>query len=171
MSGLSIPVGFKNNTAGKIETAVNACSKASKPNCYCDFCENGLERVQTLGNPNSHVILRGGNGPNYDSESIGKAVDLSKVEGLEPAVIVDCSHGNSGKDPEKQPIVFESVVDQRVNNVSLKGVMVEVNKKGGKQSFEYGISCAASLDPYLSITDAGLSLEGYSQMLSKCLRG
>lgn len=149
-SGLSMPLGFKNGMDGTVGVAVNAIKAASGSQTFLGINTQGIaSAVTTRGNPNCHVVLRGGNGgPNYDSDSLAKTkADLIK-SGLIPAIMVDCSHGNSNKDPERQPTVFAEIMQQiEAGNDAIIGVMLESNLKAGNQKFpapkeslEYGVS-------------------------------
>lgn len=137
-SGLSMPVGFKNGTSGDLDMAVNAIRAASSPQTFLGISHQGLASAQTTrGNPNCHIILRGGqSGPNYDQKSVTKAAEILKSAGLIPAVMVDCSHDNSGKDPLKSLEVFRDVIDQSLRPRSpVIGTMLESNLVGGCQKF------------------------------------
>lgn len=153
-SGLSMPLGFKNSTNGNIQAAVNAISAASHPQTFLGIDQKGrASAVTTGGNPNCHLILRGGShGPNYDAASIAAARDQLQEAGLRPAIMIDCSHANSGKDAAKQPKIFNTVLhhitaigsDVRQNII---GLMLESNLKAGNQKFPqpkealaYGVS-------------------------------
>lgn len=149
-SGLSMPLGFKNGTDGNITTAINAIKAASSTQTFLGINHEGLaSAVTTRGNPHCHVILRGGrNGSNYDAASVREAEELLEKAKLPKAIMVDCSHANSGKDPQNQPMVAEEVLGQiEKGNTSIIGLMAESNLRAGKQSFpqpkgdlEYGVS-------------------------------
>ena len=129
-SGLSTPVGFKNGTSGDLTVAINAILSASKPHSFLGI--NGQGRVavvRTTGNGYGHIVLRGGDGrPNYDTVSVSMAEQAMKKAKLPANIVVDCSHANSFKNPELQPLVMADVVSQiRSGNRSLVGVMVESN--------------------------------------------
>jgi 3-deoxy-7-phosphoheptulonate synthase len=159
-SGLSTPVGFKNGTDGNITTAINALESAMHPHSFLGIDKNGQTCIlNTAGNRSVHMILRGGHqGPNYYEEYVETAEKSMHSLGLNPAIIVDCSHANSGKDPHRQERVLRSVVDQRVyGRKSLVGFMIESNLKGGcqkinpdRESLEYGVSIT---DPCLGWED------------------
>jgi 3-deoxy-7-phosphoheptulonate synthase len=137
-SGLSMPVGFKNSTDGSIAPAVNAMSAALHPHRFLGIDSNGqVSIVSTTGNPNCHLVLRGGtNGPNYDAESVAIAARVLQQSELCTRLMVDCSHGNTQKDFRKQPVALSSVAAQiRAGNTSLMGVMIESNLVAGKQAF------------------------------------
>ena len=145
-SGLSMPVGFKNNTAGEIETAVNAVKTANSPHKFLGVTENGEYAIfPTKGNPYSHIILRGGNGkPNYNPESVQIAMNLLEKAQLPKNIIIDCSHENSGKQYTKQVGVFQEVLNQRIKgNLNIIGMMLESYLYEGNQNMtgtKYGVS-------------------------------
>lgn len=166
-SGLSMPVGFKNATDGDMQIAVNGIISARHSHSFIGITRDGNACImQTMGNPDCHLILRGGkSGPNYDGESVEKGVDLMKKAGIRPSIIVDCSHGNSNKNPENQPLVLDSVVQLRKSGVSsLLGCMVESNLEGGRQDIPADPS---DLKYGVSVTDACLSWEKTSEALEK----
>ena len=113
-SGLSMPVGFKNGTGGDVQMAVDAMHAAAYPHQFMGVTEQGLAAiVATRGNRDSHVILRGGrSGPNYDAESVQRALAALRAGGLPPRVMIDTSHGNSGKDYRRQPVVARAIAEQ-----------------------------------------------------------
>jgi 3-deoxy-7-phosphoheptulonate synthase len=138
-SGLSTPVGFKNATNGEVSVAVNAILSASRPHRFLGISGDGqVSIVHTTGNPYGHLVLRGGDGrPNYDTVSIALAEDGLKKAKLTPNIVVDCSHANSYKKPELQPLVMSDVVSQIVaGNRSVVGVMIESNIVAGNQSIQ-----------------------------------
>src|SRR5579872_725728 len=125
-SGLSMPVGFKNGTDGDIQVAVDACRAAATGHTFFGVTPVGAAAVvNTAGNPDTHVILRGGrSGPNYDAASVCAALDLVERAGLPRRVMVDCSHGNSGKDYRRQPLVAAELATQLVaGERGLAGIM------------------------------------------------
>ena len=127
-SGLSMPIGFKNGTYGTVQLAVDAVVSAAHPHRFLGVTEQGLAAiVQTTGNPDCHVILRGGtSGPNYDAASVARAGEQLAKAGLRESVLVDCSHGNSSKDYKRQPEVARDVARQiQGGSTSIFGVMVE----------------------------------------------
>jgi len=137
-SGLSMPLGFKNLTSGDVQPAINAIKAAGQPQTFLGISHQGLaSAVTTRGNPNCHVILRGGDqGPNYSRECIANTRDLLNKAGLAPAVMIDCSHGNSEKDHSRQPDVLKYVANERVcGNDSIVGAMLESNLEAGNQRF------------------------------------
>jgi 3-deoxy-7-phosphoheptulonate synthase len=137
-SGLSMPVGFKNSTDGSIAPAVNAISAALHPHRFLGINSEGqVSIVSTTGNPDCHLVLRGGsNAPNYDPESVAIAATVLEQSKLCARLMVDCSHGNTQKDFRKQPLALSSVATQiRAGNSPLMGVMIESNLVAGKQTF------------------------------------
>lgn len=154
-SGLSMPVGFKNGTAGTVKIAVDAVRAAASPHAFVGVTKQGLAAiVHTTGNPNSHVILRGGSaGPNYDAESVKKAVKQLETAGLPPRLMVDCSHANSAKDHNRQPIVASEIA-QQLGGGHICGVMLESNLRDGRQNIGDG-----ALEYGKSVTDACIGWE------------
>lgn len=137
-SGLSMPVGFKNGTDGGLHAAINAMLSASQPHRFLGINLDGLASiVTTTGNPDTHVVLRGGkNGPNYSAIHVEKAASELERLGLPSRVMVDCSHGNSGSDYTKQPVALKEVATQMsAGSPHLLGVMLESHLVAGKQAF------------------------------------
>jgi len=137
-SGLSMPLGFKNDTHGDLTPAVNAIKAATQRQTFLGVNQEGLaSAVSTSGNPNCHLILRGGlNGPNYREEDVRKAQELLRKNNLSPRVMVDASHANSGKDHNRIPEVFREIVRQRAEgNPALIGLMAESYLTAGSQPF------------------------------------
>ena len=149
-SGLSMPIGFKNGTGGTIQIAIDAIIAARSRHVFLGIDDNGAASiVKTTGNPTGHLVLRGGKtGPNYDAASVSSAINLLNDSGLEPYLVIDCSHANCGKDHRKQPVAFKDILSQRVNgNNGIIGVMLESHLYSGNQTLgddpnqlEYGIS-------------------------------
>ncbi len=149
-SGLSMPVGFKNGTDGSVDTAINALANARNPHSFIGIDPQGQSCVlTTAGNEHGHVILRGGrSGPNYHDESVEDACSKLIESGYPPAVMIDCSHSNSMKKPERQAKVLRSVVRQRKEGQeSIVGFMMESNIEAGRQDIPddpgdlaYGVS-------------------------------
>ncbi len=136
-SGLSMPVGFKNGTDGDLDSAINAMMTARRPHHFLGINAQGLASiVTTTGNPDTHLVLRGGKqGPNYTREQAQTAASTLRHQGCLDRVMVDCSHGNSGKDPEQQVVVAATLAQQlRQGAPYLLGVMLESHLVGGKQS-------------------------------------
>jgi 3-deoxy-7-phosphoheptulonate synthase len=157
-SGLSMPVGFKNGTEGSIQVAIDAIRSAAHPHHFLSVTKQGVAAiVETRGNADCHLILRGGSrGPNYDADTLGEvAVALGRA-GLPDRVIVDCSHANSGKEPLRQADVARDVAAQIAGgNRSIVGVMLESFLEEGRQDVRPG----APLVYGMSITDACMSWE------------
>jgi 3-deoxy-7-phosphoheptulonate synthase len=173
-SGLSMPVGYKNATDGSLQTAVDAMFAARSPHSFLGIDEDGITSiVRTSGNPDGHIVLRGGRDrTNYDAESIGEAEAALRKAGLTPALMVDCSHANSGKQPERQEVVWQSVIEQRAaGNRALIGLMLESNLQEGSQPYPQG---PETILPGISITDACISWETTERLLMQgyeALRG
>ncbi len=148
-SGLSMPVGFKNGTDGDVQVAVDACRASAAGHTFFGVTPNGVAAVvTTAGNADTHVILRGGrSGPNYEASHTAKALDLIAAAGLPRRLMVDASHGNSGKDHRRQPVVAASIAEQVASGErGLTGVMLESflvegkQKPGPPQDLTYGQS-------------------------------
>lgn len=149
-SGLSFPIGFKNGTDGNMQIAIDAMIAALHPHSFLGINREGLTSiVQTNGNPDVHIVLRGsGRKPNYHPEDIIKTEQMLNKAGLLPTIMVDCSHGNSEKNHEKQPAVLDAVIGQiESGNSSISGIMIESYLEGGNQSMsvdttklKYGVS-------------------------------
>lgn len=163
-SGLSMPVGFKNSTDGRLSVAVDAIRSAMHPHSFLGVDQEGSSSViTTKGNPFGHMVLRGGPKPNYDAESIAEAEALLGKAGLELALVVDCSHANSGKKHAQQLKVWENILDQkRTGNRSIAGVMIESNICAGNQPFPEDPS---KLRYGVSITDECISWAETERML------
>lgn len=158
-SGLSSSVGFKNGTDGSLNVAINALKSVARPHRFLGIDQEGqVAVVSTNGNPYGHVVLRGGGGkPNYDSVNVALAEEALKQAGLTENLMIDCSHENSSKKPELQPLVMENIANQILDgNQSIVGLMVESNLKEGRQNIP------ANLDDLVygqSITDGCISWE------------
>ena len=149
-SGLSMPLGFKNGTDGSIATAINAIKAAAQPHTFLGINLDGAaSAIVTRGNPDCHIVLRGGaTGPNYSSAHIAQTEQLLAKAGLPRSVLVDCSHDNSAKQPERQPEVLRELLAQiTAGNASIMGAMLESNLVAGSQTFpqpreklRYGVS-------------------------------
>jgi 3-deoxy-7-phosphoheptulonate synthase len=167
-SGMSMPVGFKNATDGDVQIAVNAIASARAPHSFVGIDHTGNTSVlRTAGNTDSHLILRGGkNGPNYMPNDITLANELLIKAGLAPSIIVDCSHGNSNKKPEKQAQVLTSLIDYRSAHTpgteSIIGFMIESNLEHGSQTIP---ADKAQLKHGVSITDACIGWDETSALL------
>jgi 3-deoxy-7-phosphoheptulonate synthase len=160
-SGLSMPVGLKNRTDGDVQVAVDAIRAASHRHLFPSLTKEGAPAIlETSGNPDCHLVLRGGTAPNFDAASIAAAQALLREAGLPETVMVDCSHANSGKDPTRQPSVANDVVDQRLaGNNGLRGLMIESHLSGGRQDVGEGMRYG------VSITDACLGFEETGELL------
>ncbi|MCE2484315.1 MAG: 3-deoxy-7-phosphoheptulonate synthase [Desulfurellaceae bacterium] len=163
-SGLSMPIGFKNGTDGKVQSAINAMISARHPHSFLGINADGLTcMVKTGGNPDRHIVLRGGGGkPNCGPEDIARAVELVAGEEIARAVMVDCSHDNSGKDHTKQgQVCRDALAVFRDAQSALMGLLIESNLKPGKQTWKGGVQ----LDYGVSITDACIGWEETEQLL------
>ncbi len=166
-SGFSSAVGFKNATDGDLAVAVNAMLSAAKPNCFLSVHPNGkVAVVRTKGNPYTHIVLRGGGGkPNYTAESMLACERLLRQAGLPLNIMVDCSHANSGKEPDRQIQVLEDVEKQILGgNQSIKGIMLESNLNAGRQDIRPERSALAY---GVSITDACIDWQTTEKSLLK----
>ena len=153
-SGLSMPVGFKNGTDGTVSIATDAVQAASHPHHFLSVTKQGVAAIfGTTGNPDCHVILRGGqSGPNYQREAIAPILEVLKSKSLPPYLMVDCSHGNSEKDHNKQRRVVDSVISQRKHpEHGIFGIMVESHLVAGNQPLKPNL---AELTYGQSVTDA-----------------
>mgnify|MGYP006278771085 CR=1 FL=1 len=158
-SGLSMPIGFKNATDGGMKVAVEAIKAAASPHTFIGITSQGVSGIfRTRGNAFGHLVLRGGiHGPNYESEYIAFAREMMRKAGLATNIMIDCSHGNSGKMPSRQIKVMENVVDQRrAGCTDIVGTMLESNLRSGHQAIGHDPS---ALEPGLSVTDACLGWE------------
>ena len=155
-SGLSAPIGFKNGTDGNIKIATDAIQAASRGHHFLSVHKNGqVAIVQTDGNPDCHVILRGGKVPNYDAQSVQAACDALRASNLPASVMVDCSHANSNKQHERQIDVARDIAGQlAAGSQQIFGVMVESHINGGTQKFTAGKDNPKALEYGKSITDA-----------------
>lgn len=158
-SGLSFPVGFKNSTDGNLQIAINAMGTARHPHSFLGVNHEGrIAIVKTNGNPDVHIVLRGGNAaPNYSPEDVALCADKLHQAGLEEAIMVDCSHANANKDHNRQPEVLDSVLSQiESGNSSLRAVMIESNLYEGNQPLGDNLQ---ELKYGVSVTDKCLSWE------------
>ena len=158
-SGLSMPVGFKNGTDGSIEVAINALLSARQPHRFLGVSNEGRASiVTTTGNPDGHIVLRGGKqGPNYEKSHVDAIAKLLSDRKLLPYMMVDCSHDNSGQDYKNQPIVLNDICKQvREGSENIVGIMLESHLNSGKQSFPKDL---AKLDYGKSITDGCIDFE------------
>lgn len=151
-SGLSMPIGFKNGTDGSVQIAIDAIGAARNPHHFLSVTKQGIAAiVETRGNPDCHVILRGSNaGPNYEAEAVTAYCEKLRESGLHPSLMVDCSHGNSSKDHNRQPLVVEDIAGQIAQGSRcISGVMLESHLHGGNQKHIAGETPAYGI----SITD------------------
>ncbi|MEM9080894.1 MAG: 3-deoxy-7-phosphoheptulonate synthase [Verrucomicrobiota bacterium] len=165
-SGLSMPVGFKNGTGGSIQLALDAIGASSRPHHFLSVTKQGVSAiVETAGNPDCHIILRGGSdGPNYDKDSIQSAIDSLRKQSLPPYLMVDCSHGNSRKDFRNQPGVAEDLANQiTAGSTAIAAVMIESNLVEGNQKL--GDGNLSQLTHGQSVTDACVGWPATEQML------
>ncbi|WP_105423662.1 MULTISPECIES: 3-deoxy-7-phosphoheptulonate synthase [Neorhizobium] len=139
-SGLSCPIGFKNGTDGGVAVALDAILAASQTHHFPAVTKDGRAAIATTtGNEDCHVILRGGKLPNYDAADVEAVSRDAAKRGLEPRILIDASHANSGKDPMNQPRVVKNVATQiAAGNMAIKGMMIESNIVGGRQDLVPG---------------------------------
>jgi len=166
-SGLSAPIGFKNGTDGNIKIATDAIQAAARPHHFLSVHKNGqVAIVETAGNPDCHVILRGGKAPNYDAESVAAACKDLDAAKLPASLMVDFSHANSSKQHERQVVVAKDIAEQ-VTGGSTKvfGVMVESHLCAGAQKFTPGKDDPHKLVYGQSITDACIGWDDSEQVL------
>tara|TARA_B110000259_G_scaffold163552_1_gene188968 strand:- start:418 stop:1467 length:1050 start_codon:yes stop_codon:yes gene_type:complete len=147
-SGLSMPIGFKNNTEGNIEVAINSILSSRESHTFLGINKFGnVSGIKTTGNQDTHIILRGGKKPNYHKNNITEVINFCVIKNIKPNIIVDCSHGNSQKNYKNQKIVVKSICDQIKNGQQhILGVMIESNINEGNQklvqqtTLKYGVS-------------------------------
>ena len=166
-SGLSSPVGFKNGTDGSLDVAVNAMKSVVSGHSFLGINPQGQVAItKTKGNQYGHVVLRGGGGkPNYDSVSIALCEQALEKAKLPTNIVVDCSHANSNKDHNVQPLVLDDIVHQiKDGNQSICGVMIESNSNEGNQSIPDDLS---QLEYGVSVTDACIGWESTEKSLHK----
>lgn len=165
-SGLSMPVGFKNSTNGSLENAIDALKAATSSHRFMGINPQGqVAVIKTEGNPDGHIIMRGGKSSNYDSVHTALGEEKLTAAGLINSLMVDCSHGNSNKDPSRQPLVASDVMNQILEeNKSIIGIMLESHLEEGNQpsslpreEMKYGVS----------ITDACINWETTEELLRK----
>ncbi|MDX1609348.1 MAG: 3-deoxy-7-phosphoheptulonate synthase [Halofilum sp. (in: g-proteobacteria)] len=167
-SGLSCPVGFKNGTDGNVQIAVDAIGSASQPHHFLGVTREGRSAiVGTKGNPYCHVILRGGKQPNYDAASVDDTAEMLAAAGLPARIMIDASHANSRKKPDRQAIVAADIAgqvargDRRIFGLMLESHLVEGNQKVGDGELIYG----------QSITDACMGWERTEPLLREIAEG
>jgi 3-deoxy-7-phosphoheptulonate synthase len=169
-SGLSMPIGFKNGTDGSVDTAVNAMTSSKHSHSFIGIDLDGKTCVlRTSGNDMGHLILRGGkDGPNYYRDHIEKAGQALRAAGLIDKVMVDCSHANSGKNHQRQHIVLEDIIRQRLSGVDeVMGFMLESNHFPGNQAIPEDIS---QLKYGVSVTDACIGWEETVELITEAKR-
>ncbi len=166
-SGLSAPIGFKNGTDGNLKIAIDAIQAASRPHHFLSVHKNGqVSIVETRGNKDCHVILRGGKAPNYDAASVAAACKEIEAAKLDCTLMVDCSHANSSKQHERQVDVARDIAQQmKAGNRCIFGVMVESHLNAGAQKFSAGKDDPAKLEYGKSITDACIGWDDSLQVL------
>lgn len=164
-SGLSMPVGFKNGTDGDIGVAIAAMQSAQNPHSFIGIDDHGKTAIiRTKGNMEGHVILRGGrNAPNYDAQTIRTVVDALQKVHLNSHIVIDCSHANSSKDYQNQPVVLKNILEQRQKgNNHIIGFMLESNIAEGSQKIPSNLS---ELKYGVSVTDACIGWESTESLL------
>jgi 3-deoxy-7-phosphoheptulonate synthase len=173
VSGLDIPAGFKNGTDGCLATAINGILAAAQGHAYFGLGEDGQACImRTHGNSDTLMILRGGRGgPNYDALEVAKAEEEMKLCGLLPTLMVDCSHANSGSNPDRQMDVCDNVISQRRGaNQSLVSVMIEGHLHAGKQTLNAD-TIRSGLRYGVSVTDACVDWDSTQTMISRLAAG
>jgi 3-deoxy-7-phosphoheptulonate synthase len=156
-SGLSMPVGIKNRTGGNVQVAVDAIRAAGSRHLFPSLTKEGAPAIlETTGNPYCHVVLRGGEGgPNHGTASVQQTLALLREASLPERLMIDCSHGNSERQPERQLAVIEDVIQQRREGATqIRALMIESHLVGGRQELRPG-----ALTYGQSVTDACLSFD------------
>jgi 3-deoxy-7-phosphoheptulonate synthase len=164
-SGLSMPIGFKNGTDGSLPDAINGLLSAREPHAFLGIDADGVTSVvKTTGNPDGHMVLRGGRGKsNYHASDIAAAAELCAANGIARGVMIDCSHDNSGKDHTKQAAIFRQVVTAfREGETAILGLMIESNLHPGKQTWSEGKQLARGV----SITDSCMGWDETEALLT-----
>lgn len=163
-SGLSCPVGLKNGTNGNLDIAVDGIRAATRPHHFLSMTKGGQSAIfTTTGNPDCHIILRGGKVPNFDAASVNEACDKLSAAGLIPQVMIDCSHANSKKIPENQMLVSENVANQISSGDNrIIGVMIESHLVAGRQEVIDGKTTTYGQ----SITDACIDIDTTEAMIN-----
>jgi 3-deoxy-7-phosphoheptulonate synthase len=161
VSGVSAPIGFKNGTDGSVKIATDAIQAAARPHHFLGVHKSGrVAMVRTRGNPDCHIILRGGTAPNYDEASVAAACDALERAGLRPSLMIDCSHANCGKQHERQLDVAREIARQvSAGSRRVFGAMIESHLHPGAQEFTPGRDDPAALAYGVSITDPCLGWE------------
>ena len=169
-SGLSMPLGFKNGTFGHVTPAINAIKAAMQPQTFLGVSDEGVaSAVTTRGNPDCHIILRGGeDGPNFGADNVMETRDALAAAKLKPAIMIDASHGNCAKDHNRMPDVFREIVRQRAaGDRSVIGAMLESNLVGGNQKFPQPLD---KLTRGQSITDACIDWDTTERLLREAAK-
>jgi 3-deoxy-7-phosphoheptulonate synthase len=168
-SGLSAPIGFKNGTDGNIKIATDAIQAASRPHHFLSVHKNGqVSIVETKGNKDCHVILRGGKEPNYEAQYVQAACSELEAAKLPASLMVDLSHANSSKKHERQIVVAENIAEQiESGSRQIFGVMVESHLNDGAQKFSPGKDDPSKLEYGKSITDACINWEDSVNVLQR----
>ncbi|MBV6537758.1 3-deoxy-7-phosphoheptulonate synthase [Ursidibacter maritimus] len=164
-SGLSMAVGFKNGTDGNLTVAINAMQASAQGHSFLGISQTGQVTIlQTKGNPDGHVILRGGKTPNFENQYVQECEQALRKANLPEAIMIDCSHGNSNKDYYRQAIVAEDVLQQLLNgNKSIIGLMLESHLFAGNQSSEQPFE---QMKYGVSITDACIDWQTTETLLT-----
>ena len=165
-SGLSCPVGFKNGTTGNVQIAIDAISSAMNPHHFLSVTKEGRSAIfSTSGNENCHIILRGGQQSNYDAGAVNSVAAALEKSGLPPArIMIDCSHANSRKQPERQLLVAQAIAEQlQAGDDRIIGVMVESHLLAGRQDIQAGKKPVYGQ----SVTDACLGWEDTEKLLAE----
>ncbi len=167
-SGLSMPVGFKNGTTGDLIVAINAIQSSKQAQQFLGVNQNEgkICVFHTKGNPDAHIVLRGGStGPNYSREHILVTEKELEAAGIDAGIVIDCNHANSNKDPFVQPAILENIVEQKLaGNRSIVGFMIEGNIKAGSQAIPKDLS---QLEYGVSVTDKCLDWENTANAVRK----
>ena len=165
-SGLSSAVGFKNGTDGGLEVAINALQSVSAPHRFLGINKEGeVAIIHTRGNNHAHIVLRGGDRPNYDSVSVSLCEERLANAGIPANIMVDCSHANSNKDPKLQPLVMADIGNQVFEgNKSIVGLMVESNLNWGNQKIPTNLE---ALEYGVSVTDACVDWDTTANMIKE----
>ena len=166
-SGLSSPVGFKNGTDGNVQAAVDAARSALRPHHFFGVDPDGRTSIfRTRGNAYGHVVLRGGRKPNFDGASVRRCALALAAAGVRRKIMIDCSHGNSGKEPRRQPAVFAACLEQARRGAScVMGMMVESNLREGSQPIPPGHKPLSRLRYGVSVTDPCLGWAATEAMI------
>jgi 3-deoxy-7-phosphoheptulonate synthase len=164
VSGVSCPVGFKNGTSGDVQIAIDALLSAADSHTFLGHTKHGQSAIfVTRGNPDTHIILRGGRKlVNYNAEAVAETAAKMQAAGLEPRIMIDCSHANSNKDYRRQPVVCQDIAGQiAAGNRNIMGVMIESNLVAGAQKLQDGKPLVYGQ----SITDACIDWEDTRKLL------